>query len=129
MLPCLNYRYLTLPCLNYRYGRLDPILGDRHWNIDINVAMNDATSWNCQLFRSITSDSASFDPRLETSGCLNAKKGRSFESSICKVLSVVIEYVCTNICGCLKYYRMGLNSKDYSKKCNTNLMLFGFMSN
>ena len=66
-----------------RYARLDPI--DRHWNVDIYASWNDATSWNCQLFRSITSDSVCFDPRLENSGSLNAKKGRSFEASICKV--------------------------------------------
>ena len=77
----------TFICSNFRYGRLDPI--DRRSNIDIHVPMDDPTSWNCQLFRSITSDSASFDPRLETSGCLNAKKGRSFESSICKVLFIL----------------------------------------
>ena len=71
-------------CPHFRYGRLDPI--DRHWNIDINAAFpDDVSSWNCQLFRSITSDSASFDPRIEGSGRMNAKKGRSFESSICKV--------------------------------------------
>ena len=69
--------------LKFRYGRLDPI--DRHWNIDTNVELNDATSWNCQFFRSITSDSVSFDTRPEKSGSLNAKKGREYESSICKV--------------------------------------------
>jgi phospholipase D1/2 len=37
-------------------------------------------AWNCQLFRSITSDSASFDPRRSRS--LNAKKGRLVDSSI-----------------------------------------------
>ena len=69
--------------LHFRYGRLDPI--GRNWGIDTELTLNDASSWNCQLFRSITSDSALFDPRLEGSAALNAKKGRSFESSICKV--------------------------------------------
>jgi hypothetical protein len=40
-------------------------------------------SWNCQFFRSITSDSAIFDPRL-TLG-MNTKKGRVVDASIAQV--------------------------------------------
>jgi hypothetical protein len=40
-------------------------------------------AWNCQFFRSITSDSAIFDPRL-TLG-MNTKKGRVVDASIAQV--------------------------------------------
>ena len=69
----------------FRNVRLDQI-GSPSSDIDINCLYSEdinatqSTSWNCQLFRSITSDSALFDTnRLQT---LNKKKGRLVESSI-----------------------------------------------
>eukprot|EP00096_Caligus_rogercresseyi_P009417 TRINITY_DN3199_c1_g2_i1.p1 TRINITY_DN3199_c1_g2~~TRINITY_DN3199_c1_g2_i1.p1 ORF type:complete len:793 (-),score=244.59 TRINITY_DN3199_c1_g2_i1:864-3242(-) len=63
-----------------KYGRLDPIDTS---DININAAapnVSPSKFWNCQLFRSITSDSAMFDPaRTEV---MNSKKGRLVEASI-----------------------------------------------
>ncbi len=62
-------------------GNLHPIDQTR---IDVNapapLANNDPQkAWNVQFFRSITSDSAVFDPNRTR--CLNGKKGRLAESS------------------------------------------------
>ena len=63
-----------------RAVRLDPLDTERS-GIDVNATSGQmGSSWNCQLFRSITSDSAAFDPRrLDT---MNSKKGRIVDSSI-----------------------------------------------
>ncbi len=42
---------------------------------------SDASSWRCQIFRSITSDSAAFQP-LKSKELLNSKKGRLVDHSI-----------------------------------------------
>lgn len=59
----------------FQYGRLNPVDFNR-----IDVVSNDAGDWNVQLFRSITSDSAVFEPRRAKS--LNSKKGRLVDASI-----------------------------------------------
>ncbi|CAB4066260.1 PLD1_2 [Lepeophtheirus salmonis] len=63
-----------------KYGDLEPI-DTRDININAPAPYVDpAKVWNCQLFRSITSDSAKFDPsRTEV---MNSKKGRLVEASI-----------------------------------------------
>lgn len=58
-----------------KYGRLDPIDTSR---IDIHETCDDDYgSWNCQIFRSITSDSAAFQPQ-KGKEFLNSKKGSLF---------------------------------------------------
>ena len=53
-----------------KYGQLNPIDPSR---IDISEEDNTSpTSWRCQVFRSITSDSATF--HTEKSTILNSKK-------------------------------------------------------
>ena len=60
-----------------RYGPLDArLLTD----IDLSDSGHDDDSWRCQIFRSITSDSAEFLPRRQQA--LHSKKGRLVESSI-----------------------------------------------
>lgn len=66
------YERWTRQCV--KFGRLDPLDPSQ---IDISEP---AGSWSCQLFRSITSDSASFQP--QNCQTLNAKKGRLVEASI-----------------------------------------------
>ena len=60
-----------------KYGQLNPIDPSR---IDISEDDNSSpTSWRCQVFRSITSDSATF--HTEKSKILNSKKvARHFNS-------------------------------------------------
>ena len=60
-----------------KYGRLDPIDPSR---IDIMDAVSHPYHWRCQIFRSITSDSAMFEP--EKTKVLNSKKGRLVDRSI-----------------------------------------------
>ena len=59
-----------------RYGRLDPI---DVLKIDIFETFEDSP-WRCQIFRSITNDSATFEPRSAQK--LNCKKGRLVDNSI-----------------------------------------------
>lgn len=61
-----------------RYGRLDPI---DVLKIDIFESFEEETGpWRCQIFRSITNDSATFEPRAAQK--LNCKKGRLVDNSI-----------------------------------------------
>ena len=60
-----------------KYGQLNPIDPSR---IDVSEEdSNSPTCWRCQVFRSITSDSATFN--TEKSKILNSKKvARHFDS-------------------------------------------------
>ena len=49
-------------------------------NIDITETDHGDSTWNCQVFRSITSDSATFHPQMTKN--LSSKKGRLVDSSI-----------------------------------------------
>ena len=57
-----------------KYGRLDPLCDPSLFAIPETEV--EPAGWRCQVFRSITSDSAVFHPTK--SAILNSKKGKSF---------------------------------------------------
>ena len=69
-----------------KYGRLDPIDTSR---IDVMDSVPHTYPWRCQIFRSITSDSALFE--FHRSKVLSAKKGRMVDASIGKVIPFDVE--------------------------------------
>ena len=69
-----------------KYGRLDPIDTSR---IDVMDSVPHTYPWRCQIFRSITSDSALFE--FHRSKVLSAKKGRMVDASIGKVIPSDVE--------------------------------------
>ena len=69
-----------------KYGRLDPIDTSR---IDVMDSVPHTYPWRCQIFRSITSDSALFE--FHRSKVLSAKKGRMVDASIGKIIPSDVE--------------------------------------
>ena len=69
-------------------------------------------AWNVQFFRSITSDSAEFDPYK--SKLLNGKKGRLVESSIASAyIQVLNELMTSNQRFQIVYFQMIRNAENF----------------